>query len=429
MNSVCYEEGKVSDETAPVVHNNDLMMVGLWMEGMDPVLDALIVTLKKQQQLHGLSPTSRPPLANDEVRQRISMAYASEAGLRRVQELVKSDASFQKFNSDAASALQDKICTTVQSPSSLASEKVKDCVCGRSGEPFVYCAAALEQELAGHAGTRRLRTNRGAASATPRELASCAVNFGAVAGNASEFVRYARAVSSHAFNMTPEEKGAVGVCAGGQCWVPLLPLPLEAGIGVLACEPLLRNVTAIDPGDARRAAAASHSAATLTARVCLAGTGLLGPLPNAMKYLGVDLCPIEFAGTVRPLVGVLEGTFSASALMLYATGSVMLQYETRTRDGLSLCEGIHCSSDESNADYCAMCAGDILAKVVVGVRSLFFNIETTLAETPRADRCAGTNTSSSSTGQCSRGGPLSPMDENAIERLAGREKGSSVASA
>jgi hypothetical protein len=60
-------------------------------------------------------------------------------------------------------------------------------------------------------------------------------------------------------------------------------------------------------------------------------------------------------------MGGLEGEMTATLAILYVKGSLLLQYETQTRDKLRLCDGATCSNG-ANED-CATCSGDLKAKV------------------------------------------------------------------
>jgi hypothetical protein len=204
--------------------------------------------------------------------------------------------------------------------------------------------------------------------------------------------------------MTPvsAEEGAGDLCAAGECSVPLAPLPLEAIAGVEACAPtpgiLKEKVTDTQAIDVRRAAAAKTSA-SIFAKVCLAGSDELEEATDTLEFYGVDLCPLQFKGSIRPLMGVLEGEMTAALAILYVKGSLLLQYETKTGDKLRLCDGATCSNG-ANED-CAMCAGDLKAKIEFVIKFLFASFKMTLAEKDVVSKCSTSGVGGS--GQCSSG--------------------------
>jgi Fungal cellulose binding domain len=401
LSSICYAGGKVPDETAPMIDDTDLMDVGNWVKGIDPKLDADLDTMRRRH-LQGANSTNATSVDYDEVRQRISKAFATEDGLQKAQDLMRSNTAFQKFNNNSAAELQVTFCTTIQSSTSLVSAEVKDCVCGSTDKPFVYCAALLEQELNQHMESRRNRKDRRHLSRVSRNLPSCAITFEGV-GKKDKFMKYASALSNQVSDMTPasSEEGAGDFCAGGECSVPLAPLPLDAVFGVEACAPTLGilkdDVSQITDLDVRRAAA-GKTTASIFAKICLSGSEELQEATSVLEFIGLDLCPIQFKGTIRPFMGVLEGEVTAAVLMLYVTGNVMLQYETETRNSLRLCDGAQCSNGEN--EDCAMCSGEMYATVEFGVKFLFVNFKKTLAQTDVIEKCTSTD---SSTGQCSSG--------------------------
>jgi hypothetical protein len=72
---------------------------------------------------------------------------------------------------------------------------------------------------------------------------------------------------------------------------------------------LLKTCEPLEDFDVRPAAA-SQSAAILFVKISLSVTEKLGPLPDVMKSVGIDLCPyrIQWYGPhARSLMGVLEG--------------------------------------------------------------------------------------------------------------------------
>jgi Fungal cellulose binding domain len=398
LNSVCYAGGKVPDEAAPMIDDNSLMDVGSWVKGIDPKLDDDLDVLRRRR-LQGSNGTNAESVDFDELRQRISKAFATDDGRRMAEKLMQTDEAFQKFNNESAAELQDLFCGAIESSTSLVPPDVRDCICGRADTPFVFCAALLEQTLNGHLERRRaLKQIRREPSPVSRQLPSCSITLEGV-GKKDKFMRYAAAVSEQVSDMTPysSEGGAGDFCAGGECSVPLAPLPLEAVIGVEACAPtpglLKSDIKEITELDVRRAAA-SKTAVNIYAKICLSGSEELGTAVDVLEFLGLDLCPIQFTGTIRPLMGVLEGEAKAVLLIVYVKGNVMLQYETETRNALALCDGVQCSNGEN--EDCAMCAGDMYATVEFGIKFLFMNFKKTLAQSDIIQNCTSTTTN----GQC-----------------------------
>jgi Fungal cellulose binding domain len=271
LSSVCYAGGMVPDETAPIIEDDNLLGVGTWVKGIDAKLDDAIIVIGQRR----MQDSNATNVDLDEVRKRISKAFASEEGLQRAQTLMQRSRSFRKFNHNSAAELQDVFCSSLQSPTAFVSAEVKDCICGVSDKPFGYCAALLEQETNRHLETRRRdRKNRRQLNKVTRQLPSCKFNIEGV-GKGDGFMKYAAAVANQVSDMTPvsAKEGAGDLCAAGECSVPLAPLPLEAIAGVEACAPtpgiLKEKVTDTQVIDVRRAAAARTSASVL-AKVCLA---------------------------------------------------------------------------------------------------------------------------------------------------------------
>jgi Fungal cellulose binding domain len=399
LSSICYAGGTVPDETAPIIADDTLVDIGTWVKGIDRDLDDEIFMLGRRR----LQQANATNVDLDEVRQRISKAFASEKGLKRAQNLMQNSPTFQKFNADSAAELQDVLCSSFQSPTALVSAEVKACICGDSDKPFVYCAALLEQEMNHHMETRRDRRNRRQLNTVARQLPSCKLNIEGI-GKGDGFMKYAAAVSNQLSDMTPSsaEEGAGDLCGGGECGFPLAPLPLEAIAGVEACAPtpgvLKENVKEIEEIDVRRAAAGKTSA-SIFAKICLVGAGEMEAATDILEFYGLDLCPIQFKGSIRPLMGVLEGEMTAALAMLYVKGSLMLQYETKTRNKLRLCDGATCSNGEN--EDCAMCEGDLKTSLEFGIKLLFISFKMTLAEKNVISKCSAS--SDSGNGQCSSG--------------------------
>lgn len=99
-------------------------------------------------------------------------------------------------------------------------------------------------------------------------------------------------------------------------------------------------------------------------------------------------------------MGVLDGEVTAAAAIVHVRGDLTLQYETDTRDSLRLCpEGVTRCSNETNED-CAMCAGNVRAKIEVELRLLFTSFQMTLGESNAIATCRKVD---GSTGQCASG--------------------------
>jgi hypothetical protein len=396
------------EQATTVIHVDDLMKVGAWVKSIDPTLDADLQTMSLL--LGNATRNTKQSVDSNAIRHRISKAFATNEELQTAQDLMQSSAEFRAFNDDSAAALQESLCTTIQSPPSLVAEDVRECVCGNTAKPFVHCVALLEQELHRHLEDPSITslTDRPPSSVAARELPSCAITFQGV-DRKYHFVRYAMAVAQqinarrNSSSATFPKGPAVDVCLGGWCNVPLFPLPLDASFGVEACAPDLGlskdDVGKIADLDVRRTAAA-RTVASIYATICLSGSQEVQSLAQVLRYIGLDLCVIQFKGSIRPLLGLLEGEATASAAIVHAKGDVLLQYETDTRDALGLCpEGVARCSDGTSED-CAMCAGDVRATIEVEVRLLFTSFRVALGESNAIETCRGVY---SNTGRCTSG--------------------------
>jgi hypothetical protein len=403
--SVCVADGgKVRPEQATtVINDDDLIKVGAWVKNIDPVLDEDLQNMNRHGG--GNETNTTASIDSNAIRRRISKAFATDDGLQTAQGLMQSSADFRAFNDESAAVLQKSLCATIQSPTSLVPEDVRECVCRNTDKPFVHCVARLEQEVYRHLEDRSINsiTDRPPSSVVARELPSCAITFQGV-DRKFHFVRYATAVaqqikarrnsSSASFPNGP----AVDVCLGGRCNVPLFPLPLDASFGVEACAPDLGlsndDVGKIADLGVRRSAAA-RTVASVYANICLSGSQEVQSFAQVLHYVGLDLCVIHFKGSIRPLLGLLEGEATAAAAIVHAKGDVLLQYETDTRDALRLCpEGV------ARCEDCAMCAGDVRATIEVEVRLLFTSFQVALGKANPMETCRSVD---SNTGRCTTG--------------------------
>lgn len=113
----------------------------------------------------------------------------------------------------------------------------------------------------------------------------------------------------------------------------------------------------------------------------------LRKLFDVLEYIGIDLCPIDLAADVEPLLGVLRGQITANFfLFFFARGDFVYLYDEDIRgDKCDDAEG-KCSFGEF--DDCALCQGDILATVELGANFIFTSVTVRLAETDTVSGCA-----------------------------------------
>jgi len=418
VRSICLPEGTGLVDDTPIMEDESVRMAGSWVKGIDPDLDEQIANMDSGS-------TSTMPL--DEMRSRISTAFASSEGLEMARSLMISDASFRQFNDEKASQLQDEFCNGLQSPDSAASVDVKDCICGTSDKPFVHCAAMLEQEATAFVA-QRARERRGlkeqvesqrhlrswdADGDISRQLQKCQVNIeGVTPGDTvadNKLNKYAIAVVNQVDQM---DTGAGDFCAGESCSVPLAPLPLSASVGISSCIPTLGALQE-DPVkntlvDVRRAAA-FKTTVTIYAQVCVLGADANEDLLDLLKFIGINLCPIRLDGTIRSLVGLVEASVTASLLIFYAKGTFMYMYDDAIRDSLALCEGISECAIGKNED-CAMCGNDMFSKIELGIKFLFFTKSFSLGLTNDIKSCIN----ATSDGQCQSGLDTSCWDDGTV---------------
>jgi hypothetical protein len=212
---------------------------------------------------------------------------------------------------------------------------------------------------------------------------------------------------------------AVDVCLGGRCNVPLFALPLDASFGVELCA-LDLGLSKDDVGKIAdlivRRTAAARTVASIYANICLSGSQEVQAFAQVLHYIGLDLCVIQLMGSIRPLLGLLEGEATAAAAIVHAKGDVQLQYETDTREALRLCpEGVARCSDGTSED-CAMCAGDMRATIEVEVRLLFTSFRVALGKSSPMKTCRSVD---SNTGRCTSGvGVNNPEAAGEIEAFS-----------
>jgi hypothetical protein len=383
----------------PVLQNNDLPLAYQFVQGLDADLDNLVAMVD-------FNANSMEDDLIQAVRARMSLVYASDAALARFRQLLSTDPTFQQFNAQSQEELQDTLCSQIQSLNSQLSTEIKNCICNGGPDPFVYCSARLEQEFNQFSAARRRRRRLRNQQHDHRQSFQ---NFFAD----TQPVSYSRQSSisrqksrnlqscepdiiAEIQNLIKRLTGEPGSCVKVGCSFPIPVNPaLVIEFDAEFCAPTTVDLieTLIDFDDIQQRRDTSNAVSiTLSLGLCVNAPDLDDKAAAFLEFLGVEFCFLTLEGSIRPVIGILEGTVRANLGLpiggqLFVQGQITYLAYDELRNLINLCpDNLDCTAD-MNSD-CALCVGNINYEVKVGIRFLFFAPSVTVARSEPPERCA-----------------------------------------
>jgi len=411
--SICQPEDYDDAVANPVIPNNGLALAASFVAGVDPELDSLVADLENQ------SATTEDGGLTEEIRRRLSEAYGTEKGLEVLQQkLDGNDQGFINFEQQSRAKLQVPLCDQLNFAGSQVSEHVRDCICGLTSDPFVYCSALLEKELNRFVARRRRERERHrlldgieiADTSKRTSDASAIVDAGTDANynNTSRGLecRVDGGLEGFVGDLTDLSNAGTGSqagCLGGSCSFPIPKAPfLMIQFGAEVCIPstglTLGDISSKPSLELRRNLANSFYL-QFVAELCFTYDPESQQVVDFLDFLGIDLCMLQIRGSVKPFMGLLEASAIARGLVHSITAKVTYLAFDDNRNALALCPAgeINCASGK--ASDCGLCEGDSTVDVFVGLDFLFLQFAFRLGGTNEVTECADY----ASGGQCTDG--------------------------